>query len=170
MEITPKGIAALVIPTLVTIGAGFIDNALKWRAEIQQREYERQIKLLDKIVNTADPDQRIVIATFYLNSGTFTGLYKDELEASLIWAKAEIQRRNDTTAKPPATLLQAPGTLPPVTAVPQPEAVVATAVEEGVADLFSQPSEEVITIEIPVVVPDAVQVEAPKNIFTFDIK
>lgn len=89
MELTAKGIAALVIPAIITIAGTQVDGALKWRAELEQREYDRQMKILDKIINTENPDQRIAVAKFYLNAGTFNGLYRTELEASIMFAEEE---------------------------------------------------------------------------------
>lgn len=89
MELTAKGIAALIIPAIITIAGTQVDSALKWRAELEQREYDRQMKILDKIINTENPEQRIAVAKFYLNSGTFTGLYRNELEASIMLAERE---------------------------------------------------------------------------------
>lgn len=93
MELGSKGLAAIAIPALITALAGLADNAMKWRAEMQQKEFDRQTRILDKIIETPAADQRIAIANFYLGTGSFTGKYKVELERAVDVAE-EIQKRN----------------------------------------------------------------------------
>lgn len=104
MELTGKGLAALVIPAIITLAGTQIDTAMKWRAELQQREYDRQMKILDKIINTENPEQRIAVAKFYLNAGTFTGMYQTELEASILLAEEERKQLLMVTAEYSAEL------------------------------------------------------------------
>lgn len=93
MELTPKGIAAVIIPAVVMFTGNAIDNSMKWRAELEQKAYDRQIRILDKILEIPQAEHRISAAEFYLRTNTFTGQYRRELEISIEMAKEEVAKR-----------------------------------------------------------------------------
>jgi hypothetical protein len=83
MEVTNKSIIAVVAPVLITAVAGLVDNAMKWRSEMEQKEYDRQTRILDKIIAIPAADQRLAVANFYISTGTFSGKYLRELEQAI---------------------------------------------------------------------------------------
>lgn len=93
MELTPKGIAAVIIPAIVMLSGNAIDNSMKWRAELEQKAYDRQIRILDKILEIPQAEHRISAAEFYLRTNTFSGQYRRELEISIEIAKEEIAKQ-----------------------------------------------------------------------------
>lgn len=78
-----KSLLLVVVPIVLTGILGIIDNALRWRAEMEQKQFDRQTRILDKIMDIHDPVQREVVTQFYLDTGLFTGSFKQELEISL---------------------------------------------------------------------------------------
>lgn len=88
MEVTNKSIIAIVAPVLITAVAGLVDNAMKWRSEMEQKEYDRQTRILDKIIAIPAADQRLAVANFYISTGTFSGKYLKELEQAVKIADA----------------------------------------------------------------------------------
>lgn len=73
MDVTWKNILAVIAPILATSVAAIADNALKWRHEVEQKQYDRQTKILDRVMEIPDRKQRFTVANFYLKSGTFEG-------------------------------------------------------------------------------------------------
>lgn len=92
MEFTAKGIAAVVLPAMVLALGNIVDNSMQWRAEMKQRQYDRQTRIIDKILEIPQAEHRIASATFYLKTGTFTGDYKSEVEMSLKLAQEELMQ------------------------------------------------------------------------------
>jgi len=90
MEITRNGLLAVIIPTLITACFTTIDNSLRWRAEMDQKQFDRQTKILDQIINIPDAERRRAMAEFYVSTGVFTGGYKEELTKTLDIANAEL--------------------------------------------------------------------------------
>ena len=88
MEVTNKSIIAVVAPVLITAVAGLVDNAMKWRSEMEQKEYDRQTRILDKIIAIPAADKRLAVANFYISTGTFSGKYLKELEQAVKIADA----------------------------------------------------------------------------------
>lgn len=89
MEITWKGILATLAPIVVTSLLGIADNAIKWRQEMDQKTYDRQTRILDKIMEIQDGSQRLAVAEFYLRSGIFKGQLQVELESAIAQAQHE---------------------------------------------------------------------------------
>lgn len=90
MEITRNGLLAVIIPALITACFTTIDNSLRWRAEMDQKQFDRQTKILDQIINIPDAERRRAMAEFYVSTGVFTGGYRDELTRTLDIANAEL--------------------------------------------------------------------------------
>lgn len=93
MEITRNGLLAVVIPALITACFTTIDNSLRWRAEMDQKQFDRQTKILDQIISIPDAERRRAMAEFYVSTGVFTGGYKDELTKTLDIANAELAQQ-----------------------------------------------------------------------------
>lgn len=93
MEITRNGLLAVVIPALITACFTTIDNSLRWRAEMDQKQFDRQTKILDQIINIPDAERRRAMAEFYVSTGVFTGGYRDELTKTLDIANAELAQQ-----------------------------------------------------------------------------
>lgn len=93
MEITRNGLLAVIIPALITACFTTIDNSLRWRAEMEQKQFDRQTKILDQIINIPDAARRRAMAEFYVSTGVFTGGYKDELTKTLDIANAELAQQ-----------------------------------------------------------------------------
>lgn len=93
-KLPATALLAVVIPAfLITACFTTIDNSLRWRAEMDQKQFDRQTKILDQIINIPDAERRRAMAEFYVSTGVFTGGYKDELTKSLDIANAELAQQ-----------------------------------------------------------------------------
>jgi len=99
MEITGKGLVAVIIPTLITACFTTIDNSLRWRAEMEQKQFDRQTKLLDQIISIPDASHRRSLAEFYISTGVFTGGYLKQLESTLTVAQETAATTNTPDVK-----------------------------------------------------------------------
>lgn len=90
MEISNKSVIIAVIPVFLTVFGGLADNAVKWRSEMEQKKYDRQTRLIDKIMEIPKAEERLAMANFYLSIGVFDGNYKVELDRAVEQAKVEL--------------------------------------------------------------------------------
>jgi uncharacterized heparinase superfamily protein len=87
--ITYKDILAITVPAALVALFGLADGAMKWRAEIHERQTERQVQHINSIIYTANATQRRILGQFYLSSGALSGKYKKEVERELSEHPAE---------------------------------------------------------------------------------
>ncbi|MCY1341552.1 hypothetical protein D9M68_19220 [compost metagenome] len=100
MEITGKNVAIAVIPVLITALASIADNSLRWRAEMEQKQFDRQTRILDKIMEVPTAEKRLAVASFYLEIGVFTGRYKQEVNSAIDQAQREMTTKTVVSASP----------------------------------------------------------------------
>lgn len=108
----------LFITGLLTVMGIVVDNGLRWRSEMEYREYDRQTRLLENIMGVSSVPERTALIQFYLSLGAFNPPIKDSMEA---YVKASIsnQKPEPKVALPK---LQQP-TLPkivPAQSIPKP--------------------------------------------------
>ena len=103
MEITRNGLLAVIVPALITASFTTIDNSLRWRAEMDQKQFDRQTKILDQIISIPDAERRRAMAEFYVSTGVFTGGYKDELTKTLDMANVELAQQVTRVAQETTT-------------------------------------------------------------------
>lgn len=94
MSFTDKGVIIAVIPVFITALATIADNSIKWRAEMEQKRYDRQTRLIDRIMEIEKAEDRLSVANFYLSIGVFDGDYKKELNFAIDDAIAQINKKN----------------------------------------------------------------------------
>lgn len=146
------------------VSGNAIDNSMKWRAEIEQKKYDRQIRILDKIIEIPQAEHRIATAEFYLSTNTFTGQYKEELEISLKMARELLAKQMEDKKREkilqeqvasnsqPRSLVLAPSGFPNIFAEPLPE--------------HSEPLPE--PAPVPVIEDIDLPPIGPKTIFSYD--
>lgn len=94
-ETSSKSLLFIVVPIIITGLMGILDNAFRWRTEMEQKQFDRQTRILDKIMEIGDPVQRAVVTQFYLDTGLFTGGFRNELEVSLKSAQDHLTQVSD---------------------------------------------------------------------------
>lgn len=95
MEITGKHIAIAVIPVLITALTSIADNSLRWRAEMEQKQFDRQTRLIDKLMEVPTAEKRLSAANFYLELGVFSGQYRVEVDAAIDQAQRELAAKEE---------------------------------------------------------------------------
>lgn len=190
MEITGKNVAIAIFPVLITALASIADNSLRWRAEMEQKQFDRQTRILDKLMDTPSAESRLAMANFYLGLGVFSGQYKVEVETAVSMAKTELEltsasekatadyeRSIQQMARIPASVdIEDPVALYPEVAIElSHEAVVEEAIAEAIPEPMPEPapepsdevSSEVYAIQPPEVMAAPSQ-EGIKSIFSID--
>jgi hypothetical protein len=90
MEITGKNVAIAIVPVLITAMTSIADNSLRWRAEMEQKQFDRQTRIIDKIMEVPTAEKRLAVADFYLEIGVFTNGYRKEIITAIDQAQREL--------------------------------------------------------------------------------
>lgn len=190
MEITGKNVAIAIFPVLITALASIADNSLRWRAEMEQKQFDRQTRILDKLMETSSAESRLAMANFYLGLGVFSGQYKAEIETAVSLAKEELEMAGakavavadyeravrQMSRAPASTVIEEPIALYPEAAIEFPhetmiEEAIAEAIPEPMPEPAPEPSDEVSPEVYAIQPPEVMAAPSPegiKSIFSID--
>lgn len=76
-----KGSVSLIIPGLLAVLGIIVDNGLRWRSEMEYREYDRQTRLLENIMQVERYEERKALIRFYLAIEAFNHPVKEKMIA-----------------------------------------------------------------------------------------
>lgn len=170
MEITGKNAAIAIFPVLITALASIADNSLRWRAEMEQKQFDRQTRILDKLMESSSAESRLAMANFYLGLGVFSGQYKVEVETAVSLAKEELEMAG-AKAVAVADYERAVRQMSRAPASTVIEEAIAEAIPEPMPEPAPEPSDEVSPEVYAIQPPEVMAAPSPegiKSIFSID--